>query len=63
MSSSSSQQKPPAGVQQRVPICRAADVGKQNTGQTEGMVRKSALVGVSDKVRRARRPVWSDTDA
>lgn len=42
------------GVKQQVEIVKAADVGKASTGQTEGMIRKAALVGCSDKVSSAR---------
>ncbi|PWN26675.1 hypothetical protein BDZ90DRAFT_280174 [Jaminaea rosea] len=33
-----------------VHICRAADVGQGSTGQTNGMTRKSAIVGKSNNV-------------
>lgn len=50
MNSGEPQKMPPTDLKQHVYICKAADVGRASTGQTEGMIRKSALVGCSEKV-------------
>lgn len=40
----------PENVEQHVEICKAKDVGKKSQGQTQGIIRNSAIVGSSDKV-------------